>query len=286
MRPAPSPHPQPALALGPRVAAHCMRPAARRAGPAITGGAPRNLPSRPIVVHNTPVHLPNTIILDLDDTILDDSSSVEPAWEEAITLADGIDPAVLLPLVHQCRDWYWSDPARHRQGRAGLRAASTVIVATALAKLDLRDEPLAKAVANRYRDLREAAIEPLPGAIETLQALRAMDIRLGLITNGTAGVQRAKVDRFSLAPYFDQVLIEGEFGAGKPEPRVYLHLAGALNTRPEDACIVGDNYEWEVRAPAALGFQTIWVDRAAKGLPLSATVNPNRTIRALPELLQ
>ena len=238
--------------------------------------------------HNTPVHLPNTIILDLDDTILDDSSSVESAWFEAVSLAAArsVGPDTLLPLVHQYRDWYWSDPTRNRQGRADLRAASACIVAGALDQLNVRDASLARAIANRYRDLREAAIEPFPGAIETLEALRARDIRLGLITNGAAQDQRAKVDRFGLAPYFDHILIEGEFGAGKPEPRVYLHVVGALSAKPEDTCIVGDNYEWEVLAPAALGFQTIWVDRAAKGPPPNAAARPNRIIRALPDLLQ
>lgn len=234
------------------------------------------------------MHLPNTIILDLDDTILDDSGSVESAWLEAVALAAGhsVGPDTLLPLIHEYRDWYWSGPARHKQGRADLRAASAAIVAGALQQLNVRDASLAWAIGNRYRDLRDAAIEPLPGAIETLEALRARDIRLGLLTNGAAREQRAKVARFALAPYFHHILIEGEFGAGKPDPGVYLHLAGALNATPEAACIVGDNYEWEVLAPAALGFQTVWVDRAAKGPPLNAATRPNRIIRALPDLLQ
>ena len=234
--------------------------------------------------------LPPTIILDLDDTILDDSTSVEPAWIDACSLAceclQGVSPETLLTLIHDYRDWYWSDPARHKAGRADLRAAGAVIVAEALKRCGVDNPALARRAAGRYRDLREAAIEPFPGAVESLAALRQRGVRLGLITNGAAAVQRAKINRFDLARYFDAVLIEGEFGAGKPEHLVYLELARCLETKPQDSWIVGDNLEWEVAVPATLGFYTVWVDTHARGLPRNTDTKPHRIIQSLPDLLR
>ena len=41
--------------------------------------------------------------------------------------------------------------------------------------------------------------ELFPGAHEVVDALKARGLRLALVTNGEASLQRAKVDRFALA---------------------------------------------------------------------------------------
>jgi len=101
--------------------------------------------------------LPKAMLIDLDDTILDDSSNVNSAWEEACKLAD-LPQQPLLSTVHEVRDWYWSDAARHREGRADLRAASARIVDIALERLGHRQDGLARRISDRYRDLREEGI--------------------------------------------------------------------------------------------------------------------------------
>ena len=231
---------------------------------------------------------PRAILLDLDDTILDDSSNVESAWREACEGAAkeirGLDTDALLAAIFRIRDWFWSDPERHRIGRADLRAASRRIVQDALASLGFDAPELARAIAEAYRDFRDAAIRPIPGAIETLQHLRRRDIRLGLVTNGSSAAQRAKIERFGLAPFFDHILIEGEFGVGKPEKEVYLAAMAALGSTPAYTWMVGDNLEWEVGAPGRLGMYTVWVDRNGQGLPPSATAQPHRIVRCVAEV--
>ncbi len=56
---------------------------------------------------------------------------------------------------------------------------------------------------------------PLPGALETLARIRDRGIRLALITNGSAELQRGKIRRFDLERFFDASLVEGEFGADR-----------------------------------------------------------------------
>ena len=58
-----------------------------------------------------------------------------------------------------------------------------------------------------------------PDAHEVIDALRARGLKLALVTNGEAQLQRAKISRFDLAGRFDHVQIEGEHGFGKPEER-------------------------------------------------------------------
>ncbi len=233
--------------------------------------------------------LPQAILFDLDDTILDDSSSAESAWhlvcQQAAEQVDGLETEALLAAVSRVRRWFWSDAGRHRTGRLDLRAATRRIVLDALDSLGFADPGLAKTIAETYRDLREAAIRPFPGAIETLDQLRSAGVRTGLVTNGSRVAQRAKIERFDLEPRFDYILIEGEFGCGKPDERVYRAALDALGAQPDSAWMVGDNLEWDIAAPQRLGLRTVWVDAARTGLPAATTVQPDRVIHAIEELL-
>jgi putative hydrolase of the HAD superfamily len=104
------------------------------------------------------------------------------------------------------------------------------------------------------------------------------------LTNGAGPAQRKKVARFGLAEFFDTILVEGEIGFGKPDPRVYQLALSRLNLAARNAWMAGDNLEWDVAAPQQLGLFTIWIDRQGRGLPPSSSVRPDRVVRALSEL--
>ena len=91
--------------------------------------------------------LPQAALIDLDDTILDDSSAVDACWHEACAAASprpaGVSTEKLLQAITRQRDWFWSDPGRHREGRLDLRAATCSIVEGAFGDLGLEDRDLA-----------------------------------------------------------------------------------------------------------------------------------------------
>ncbi len=233
--------------------------------------------------------LPAVLLVDLDDTILHSSAGVRSLWTDACALAAGprspVGPEALLAAVHDYGAWFWDDPVRHRRGRLDLRAARREIVGGALARLGVEAPDLAHSVADRYHDLRDGDLRPLPGAVEALRALRAAGHRMALLTNGASAMQRDKIERFDLAGHFDAIRIEEEAGIGKPEPGAYLAALELLGAAPGDAAMIGDNYEWEVVAPARLGLRTVWVDLDGVGVPEGAAVVPDRVVRGLAELV-
>jgi putative hydrolase of the HAD superfamily len=233
--------------------------------------------------------VPRALLIDLDDTLIDDSGSAESAWIEVCAAAardvSVLDSAALLAEIHRVRTWYWSDPERHRVGRADLRASTTWIVQEALRSLGYDDADLARAIAHAYRDRREEAAKLLPGAVETLAELVSRGFRLAMLTNGAARAQRAKIERFDLARYFHYILVEGEFGHGKPDERVYHAAMRELEVTAAETWMVGDNFEWEVVVPRRLGLRTVWVDRHGRGVPTNAPVQPDFVIASLGELL-
>lgn len=232
--------------------------------------------------------LPAAILIDLDDTIIDDSGLVEGCWGDACAEAGlripGLDVQTLRIEIRARADAWWSDDSRHKRGRLDLRAVTQEIVRDVFWRMGY-DVAHSADVANRYRDLREERACLFPGAIETLEWLRSRGVRLGMMTNGAGAAQRAKIERFGLAPYFEYILIEGEFGCGKPDQRVFSTLLEVLRVKPEDAWAVGDNLEFDVFGPMDKGIYGVWVDASGRGLPDGASRKPDRVVASLRDLM-
>jgi putative hydrolase of the HAD superfamily len=146
-------------------------------------------------------------------------------------------------------------------------------------------EGLIERLADRFTAYRNEQMRLFPDAHEVVDQFRSRGVRLALVTNGAADDQRAKIDRFDLLRRFDHIQIEGEHGFGKPEERAYRHAMQALGVTAGETWMVGDNLEWEVRAPQALGIHAIWYDSVGEGLPAESDVRPDRIIRSLLELM-
>jgi putative hydrolase of the HAD superfamily len=226
------------------------------------------------------------LLVDLDDTLLDYSGGVDACWEAACAAgAPDVDPAPLLAALLDARQWFWSDPERHRRERVDMLGAWTKIAARALEVCGGGDARTAAAIAEIYAERRRQAWRLFPEATAFLTRLRERSIPLALVTNGDARQQRDKIARHDLARWFDAILIEGEMGYGKPDEVVYREALRLLGVAPEDAWMVGDHIEFDVGAPQRLGLRGVWVDRAGAGVPAGVDVRPHRVIADLSAML-
>jgi putative hydrolase of the HAD superfamily len=229
-------------------------------------------------------------LLDLDDTIVALSGSADPCWRQVCdrfsVQVEGLMPQVLFDVIKESRVWFWSDSGRHQRGRLDLEAARREIVARAFDRLGIGAPDLANEVADTFSRERDEGIYLLPGTLEALHCFLERGIRLALVTNGMADSQRGKIERFGLASFFDCIVIEGEFGAGKPDGRVYAYALARLNVLPEEVWMVGDNLEWDVAGPQRMGIKGIWIDLAGSGLPEDSSVRPDLIVGSLAELAE
>lgn len=235
--------------------------------------------------------LPKALLLDLDDTILDDSLVVDACWRRACAEgcrgATGLDPAAVLAAIERTKSWFWSDPERHRTGRLDMDGARLEVVRASLLDLGVdaaTERDLAARIADAYTRMRDEAIEEIPGALDTVRWLRSRGCRLALLTNGGEAAQRRKIERFGLGPLFDAVLVEGELDFGKPDPRIYELALTRLGTGPAETWMIGDNLEWDVAQPQRMGMFAVWVDGRGAGLPAGHAVRPDRIVRTLREI--
>ena len=228
--------------------------------------------------------LPRAVLVDLDDTIVDGSAVVD-CWDVACDCCPSdVDRQAVLTEILRLRDWYWSDPVRHREGRLDLSAARRQIARMAIANIGSDATLLADRIAERYDQCRDERTVLFPDARELLTWLRHKGCRLALVTNGAAAMQREKIARFDLEPLFDLILIEGELGFGKPDERIYQLALRELAVGPAHTWMIGDNLEWDVEQPQRLGITGIWVDRTGAGVPDSRAVRPDLVIRSLGDL--
>jgi putative hydrolase of the HAD superfamily len=230
---------------------------------------------------------PAAIFFDMDGTLLDWQTGMEESWAAACEAhCDGsFAPGPMHELIRARRTWFWSDPARAYSGRMDLDGAFREIVRQAFVDGGLDDEELACLIADDYWARRAVEIVPYPGAMEVLETVRSRGIRMALLTNGEAKNQRRSVERFGLERYFDCIVIEGEFGTGKPDERVFRHALAATGCEPARAWMVGDNLEADIETPVRLGIRAIWIDESGNGLPADAAIRPHRTIRSVTELM-
>ncbi|MEE9609451.1 MAG: HAD family hydrolase [Myxococcota bacterium] len=228
------------------------------------------------------------LLLDLDDTILDDRSGVRGAWQVVSRFTSSqvpeLDETALLAAIAAATRWYWSDAERERRGRLDLTSARTAIVEAALAKLGRVDRPLAVEAARRYTEHRDRSYRLADGAVAALERLRSRFAHMALVTNGAADTQRGKIERFSLAGFFDHIQVEGEFGLGKPEARVYEHVMTVLRVEPGQCLMVGDNYRADVLGPLAVGMHAAWIDVDGRGRTPVEPPRPHGIVRSLAEL--
>ena len=94
-----------------------------------------------------------------------------------------------------------------------------------------------------------AAGRPVPAMYDLIRGLRRKGLRTALLSNswGTSGYAREDFPEF-----FDAVVISGEVGMRKPEPRIFRHAAKELGVPPE-ACVFIDDVEANVSAAISCG---------------------------------
>jgi FMN phosphatase YigB (HAD superfamily) len=111
-----------------------------------------------------------------------------------------------------------------------------------------------------------AALTPIPGVRQTLQALRAMGMTIGLVSNCFIPPKYChdELRQQGIAHLLDCTLFSSGVGHRKPSRHIYRQavreLAGAGG--PEDCSqilFVGDSPAYDVMAPAALGMKTALV---------------------------
>jgi putative hydrolase of the HAD superfamily len=102
-------------------------------------------------------------------------------------------------------------------------------------------------------------LTPFPDVAPFLALCRARGLAVGVVTDGKATVQHAKVRALELD--LDLVVCTDDLDAPKPSPLPFAAAAALLGVRPEDCAYLGDDPSKDFLGPKALGMATVRIAR-------------------------
>jgi len=222
----------------------------------------------------------------MDDTLVDGVAAMTVAWDTVCTdVADRFGCAAddFRASIRHEADAFWHDEAAVEHWRLDLEGARVHIVEQALKSHGLDRAP-ARELSARYSALHREHLHPFDDTYAALDALRDAGFKLGLLTNGPAALQRDKVARFGFERYFDVIVIEGEFGNGKPHARVFQHALASTGAEPAHAWHIGDNLYADIGGAKSAGVHAVWIHRDRLKRREQDAAVPDREIAHLPEI--
>lgn len=188
-----------------------------------------------------------------------DSVDVDPYFTPADLRA--VDSASL-PTAESDREFY---EHLYRAAADHVDAEPNRVADLAAATLDVVDE-----TAIQFRD----------GAREAVEYVREY-YDVGLVTNGGAETQGAKLDVLGIADAFDvTVFCDPADGVEpKPDPRPFELALDGLDATPERTLFVGDSLGCDVAGAHAVGLQSAWVPPGRDHQSLPEDPEPAPTYR-------
>jgi putative hydrolase of the HAD superfamily len=159
----------------------------------------------------------------------------------------------------------------------GFRAAIEAQVRLLIGLLPPAESVRGEQLALRLHDEASAVVRRNRPVLERLAAR----YRLGVVSNFTGNLEPCLAE-LGLRDLFAAVLDSGVVGITKPDERIFMLALGGVGARAEEAWMVGDNLEADIRPAHQLGLRTCWMAPAGRAGP--ADFAPTARIARLTEL--
>jgi putative hydrolase of the HAD superfamily len=226
------------------------------------------------------------VLLDLDDTLIEEEGFARSQLRATADLVDGIDKNTWDEVVINAARSLWRSsryyPDFLELGFAsweglwatfegvhprveGVASWATTYrraawrAALAAAGQDGRPvDDLVDVLAERYIEGQRSGHPVLPGALELVARLAA-EVPLALVTNGPPDIQRLKIHQAGIGASLSAVVISGEIGIGKPDPAVFLRALEIIGVAPEHAVMVGDSWDRDIVGALSTGMRAVWI---------------------------
>jgi HAD superfamily hydrolase (TIGR01509 family) len=107
-------------------------------------------------------------------------------------------------------------------------------------------------------------LQPIPGVLELLKALKQHNIKTALASSSSAEVIEIFLSKMELKDFFQQITNGDAVEKGKPDPDIFLHTATALGENPSDCLVIEDSANG-VKAAKLAGMKCIGFRNANSG---------------------
>ncbi|MEW6238278.1 MAG: HAD family hydrolase [Candidatus Omnitrophota bacterium] len=208
----------------------------------------------------------NALLFDLDQTLGRDRDSYLISLERIMPVCRQRHPELSADTFRETfiriNNWHWEhyddSPIRSMIDPAEVRFH---IFGEIFSAFHLLLEPdFLRAIAKEFQKARVETYRCYDEALGVLETLHGR-IPLAIVTNGNTIMQKQKIKACGLEPYLSAVFIAQEAGISKPAPEIFLKALAAVNAKPHEAMMVGDNPEKDILGAKAAGIKTAWIPR-------------------------
>lgn len=97
--------------------------------------------------------------------------------------------------------------------------------------------------------------------LSTLQSLTKLNVKIGILSNGTHAMLQSGVKINSLEPLIDVVYSADDISMFKPHPSVYQMVCDGETCEPHQILFISSN-QWDIAGAHKFGFTTAWLNRS------------------------
>lgn len=143
---------------------------------------------------------------------------------------------------------------------------------------------LLREVAEIDHDSFSCSLTAPPETISTLERLREMGLRLGLVSNVSLlpHMLRGDIEKLGLARFLDSMVFSSELGVRKPDPRIFAQALRGIDGEPAHTVFVGDRLNDDIVGAQAVGMRTILTRQFRREEP--GDVLPDAVVERLAEV--
>ncbi len=195
----------------------------------------------------------DTILFDLDDTILDFHKAEEFALKKTLEKLD------IKPLESTIKRYSEINQEQWKLLELGKITRNQVLTG----RFDiLFDELGIKQTGEKAWEIYENQLGKsyfiIDGATNVLEQLK-QKYRLYIVSNGTASVQDGRIKGSDVGKYFEDIFISQRVGYNKPRVEFFTHCFEKIkNINRENTIIVGDSLSSDILGGINAGIHTCW----------------------------
>jgi 2-haloacid dehalogenase len=142
----------------------------------------------------------------------------------------------------------------HRYEHFSVCTKQALVYATRVLGVELSENEQDRLI-EEYQNLR-----PFPDVIPGIEVLKKRGHTLVAFSNGIEATARTLLERAGILPHLDGVISVDDLKTFKPNPQVYLYLAGRLRRAPQETWLVSSN-PFDVIGAKAAGLMAAWIQR-------------------------
>jgi putative hydrolase of the HAD superfamily len=142
---------------------------------------------------------------------------------------------------------------------------------------------LPRLLAETHRAASRFRLQLYPGVENTLTQLLPK-YHLAVVSDAQSPFAVPELNTLGLLGYFDPVIVSGDFGFRKPDPRLFEKALTAMKMGPTEVVFVGNDMDTDIYGAQKLGMKTVFF-KSNQGAQKKEGVKPDYIIYNFPELL-